>query len=395
MGIDAAYELADFTNTQEKARQEKAMLETAASLAEKSGALAVERDPEKRQELIKGIRKDAVSLESSTSGGFQFARIDSLKVRPPSWLVKGLMETDSFGCLYGDSGAGKSFLAIELAACIATGTPFYGIPAKPGPLIYLAGEGQSGLARRFRAWSIARGVSLDGALLYTNQKPLSRIDKNSMLDVIQALERLILEIGRPPALAVLDTWSRVLGGDDSAPSDAAAGVAAFDDLCSRFGNFAALIVHHEGHTKGRGRGWSGLRAAVDVELRAEQGIDGVVRLECTKAKDIEPIGPMAFHFSTVELGLNDDEGNMVKSAVLTPFGWTPAPEASIKKPVGKNQALAMDVLKQLSAGNESVALDAWREACKEAGLDRSQFWYVKSGMEKTLSGRQRINPHRF
>jgi hypothetical protein len=91
---------------------------------------------------------------------------------------------------------------------------------------------------------------------------------------------------------------------------------------------------------------------------------------------------MAFHFSTVELGLNDDEGNMVKSAVLIPSGWTPAPEASIKKPVGKNQALAMDVLKQLSAGNESIALDAWREACKEAGLDRSQFWYVKSGMEK-------------
>jgi hypothetical protein len=91
---------------------------------------------------------------------------------------------------------------------------------------------------------------------------------------------------------------------------------------------------------------------------------------------------MAFHFSTVELGFNDDEGNMVTSAVLTPVGWTPAPDAAVKKPSGKNQILAMDILNQISAGKEGVTLDAWRDACKEAGLDRSQFWYVKSGMEK-------------
>jgi hypothetical protein len=376
-GIEEGTESIEELNRKHQNKELENEKEKAAAGLAALGAAYATADQSKRQELIEGIRRLAASLEP-TNGRFQFVRIDSLKVRPPSWLVKGLIETDSFGCLYGDPSTGKSFIGIELSSCIAAGVPFYGLPVKKGPVIYLAGEGQSGLARRFRAWSIARGVSLDGASLYTNQKPISLIDKNSMVGVIQALERLILEIGRPPALAILDTWSRVLGGDDSAPSDA----AALDDLRSRFGNFAALIVHHEGHTKGRGRGWSGLRAAVDMELRAELGCDKVLRLECTKSKDTEPIGPMAFHFSTVELGFNDDEGNKVTSAVLTPSGWTPAPEASAKKPVGKNQALAMDVLKQISAGNESVTLDAWREACKETGLDRSQFWYVKTGMEK-------------
>ena len=51
MGIDAASELADFTNAQEKARQEQTLHETAASLAEQSGALVSEADPEKRREL--------------------------------------------------------------------------------------------------------------------------------------------------------------------------------------------------------------------------------------------------------------------------------------------------------------------------------------------------------
>jgi RecA-family ATPase len=375
-------ELDALTRAQDTARQEAALKEMAASLAEKSGALANETDPGKQRELVKEIRRDAVLLEPSAGNGFQFVRMDSLQVRPPLWLVKELIETDSFGCLYGDPTTGKSFIAIELSSCVATGTPFYGLQVKQGPVIFLAGEGQSGLARRFNAWAIARGVSLSGAPLYINCGPVSLIDGDSMVKVIQALERLILEIGWPPVLVILDTWSRVLGGDDSAPSDAAAGIAALDDLRARFGNFAALVVHHEGHTKGRGRGWSGLRAAVDVELRTERGADGVVRLECTKAKDTEPIPPMAFHFATVDLKFNNDEENIVTSAVLTPTGWTPAPGAAVKKPVGKNQALALDVLKQLSAGNENVAMDAWREACKTAGLDRSQFWYVKTGMEK-------------
>jgi hypothetical protein len=55
-------ELANFTNAQETARQEKAIQETMASLAEKSGAFTVEIDHEKRKELIEGIRRAAASL---------------------------------------------------------------------------------------------------------------------------------------------------------------------------------------------------------------------------------------------------------------------------------------------------------------------------------------------
>jgi hypothetical protein len=369
--VDASAELAGLSGAQEQARQRAAEEETAAVLAEKSGALVRESDPEKRRELIKDIRNAAVFLEPPANNGFQFVRIDSLHVRPPSWLVKGLIETDCFGCLYGDPVAGKSFIAIELSLCVATGTPFYDLPVKKGPVIFLAGEGQPGLVRRFKAWSIARHVSINGAPLYINRGSVSLIDGDSMIPVIQALERLILEIWQPPALVILDTWSRVLGGDDSAPSDAAAGVAALDDLRARFGNFAAIVVHHEGHTKGRGRRWSGIRVAVDVELRAERGADGIVRLECTKCTKAKDTEPMAFHFASVDLQINDDEGNAVTSAVLTPAAWTPVPEAGAKKPpIGKNQALALDVLKRLEteAGKEPILLDRWRDECKAEGI---------------------------
>jgi replicative DNA helicase len=61
--IDIKAELDDLTMVQETAQQEKAMRETATSLAEKSGAVAVETDPEKRKELIEVMRRLTASLE--------------------------------------------------------------------------------------------------------------------------------------------------------------------------------------------------------------------------------------------------------------------------------------------------------------------------------------------
>jgi hypothetical protein len=93
---------------------------------------------------------------------------------------------------------------------------------------------------------------------------------------------------------------------------------------------------------------------------------------------------MAFHFATVDLKFNDDEGNMVTSAVLTPAVWTPAPEATPKKQIGKNQTLALEMLKHLETEKaRDVSLDVWRENCKAVGMERSAFWHVKNSLEKS------------
>jgi len=65
--IDIKAEMDDLTMAQETARQEKAMRETAASLAEISGALAVETDPEKRKEYIGKMHRLTASPETVES----------------------------------------------------------------------------------------------------------------------------------------------------------------------------------------------------------------------------------------------------------------------------------------------------------------------------------------
>jgi len=354
-----------------------------AVLAVKEAAKELDKPSSSPEQIISNLQKRISGYgEGSIRQPFRFSRLDSIEVKPASWLVNGLVEVNSFSTLYGDSGAGKSFLAIELAACVATGTPFHGIPVKQGPVIYLAGEGHSGLARRFKAWSIARGVSLEKASLFLSEGAIALIEPTVMGPVCRALEKLIKEIGQNPSLVILDTWSRVLGGDDSAPSDAAAGVAALDGLRARFGNFAAILVHHCGNSeKNRSRGWSGLRAAVDMEYRAERGADGLLRLECTKAKDTSSMDPMAFQFMGVELPIRNESGELVTSAVLNRVDWEPVPKAGKETAMGKNQVMALDILKRMEITGK-VSEKAWQGECKAAGLERNSFWYAKKGLEK-------------
>lgn len=96
----------------------------------------------------------------------RLTRADQIEMRPPHWLLRGMLERDTFALIFGDPGCGKSFLAIDWACRVATGTPWRGQAVKGGPVVYVAGEGQQGFGRRIRAWSEHHGVSLAGVPLY-------------------------------------------------------------------------------------------------------------------------------------------------------------------------------------------------------------------------------------
>ena len=79
----------------------------------------------------------------------------------------------------------------------------------PDPVVYVAGEGQQGLGRRFGAWKIFNDVNLDG-------KPFYVAPAVAMTDVSQReklTEAINSEVGRP-SLIVLDTLARNFGGGD-------------------------------------------------------------------------------------------------------------------------------------------------------------------------------------
>lgn len=252
---------------------------------------------------------------------FQFIAVADLKYRAPKYIIGELIETDTLGLMFGDPGCGKSFLAVDIALSVASGTPFHGRDTKQGAVFFIAGEGHNGLARRFAAWSQARGISLAGVPLFKSERAAQFLDGSSAKAVADAVEGLAVQHGSP-ALIIIDTLARNFGaGDENNTKDMSEFVVAIDDLKARFPGCSVLIVHHSGHAaKERARGAMALKGALDCEYRVEKdGRD--LKLVNTKMKDAEPPQDLYFSFKQVDLD------GIAKSAVLEA---TDAPERQHK-----------------------------------------------------------------
>jgi len=134
----------------------------------------------------------------------------------PRWLVRGLIETPATGLIFGASGAGKSFVAVDLAAAIATGRQWAGRDVGSGPVFYIAGEGRLGLLRRFSAWQLHHKVDIAANRLFLSTLRIE-LDEAGAATVEADADRISTEIGASPALIIVDTLARALpsGGDEN------------------------------------------------------------------------------------------------------------------------------------------------------------------------------------
>ena len=193
---------------------------------------------------------------------------------PTGWSVAS-SSVRSLSCLFGDPSTYKSFLAVDLAACIATGKDFHGHAVRQGPVVYIAGEGQRGIRKRFKAWELVHGIDLAGAPVFLAAQPADLVDERALQDLIAAVQQAASVVGEP-CLIVFDTLARSFGsGDENSSQDMNTLIASSDRLRAVFG-CAVLFVHHSGIAdKGRGRGSSVLRGALDSEFRMDKDPEGV------------------------------------------------------------------------------------------------------------------------
>jgi len=239
------------------------------------------------------------------------------EIKPIKWVIKDIVEADALALIYGGPGSGKSFLAIDLGSSVATGMPWRGIhPVRQGKVIYIAGEGHNGLHRRFAAWKMHNNViAMAQGTMWKSAGAMQTLDPKS----VQAHSDRIAAIcgNDPPILVIIDTLARNYGpGDENSTKDMTAFVTAVDHwFRQRFG-CAVLVIHHSGHNQERARGSSSLKAAVDAEYEVVKSAEGLVTFSTTKMKDAEPAPPKAFELLSVDLGVVDDDGEPITSAVL-------------------------------------------------------------------------------
>lgn len=284
---------------------------------------SLEQTTEELQVMINGARRKGFDQQKSSTKDTVdekclskirpfLRRLSDITLEPIQFLIDGFIPQGSLSMLFGDPGCGKSFLAIDIAMCIATGSSFHSKPVKRGAVIYIAGEGYRGLTQRAWAWAAHKEIPIDNAEIYISRTSVDIPDDDAREKLTSEIYSLLGD-NMEPELIVLDTVARNFGGnDENSTRDMGAFIKAVDAINAEF-DCTTLLVHHTGHVdKSRARGAIALKGALDNEYRLSKN-DEFLTLECTKAKDFEEPKGMRFMLQPLELQTG---GDIIESAII-------------------------------------------------------------------------------
>lgn len=290
---------------------------------------------------------------------------DILALPTKGYAVEQLIRERATYVLYGPSEAGKSLFNNNLVMSFLTETPFLGkYEVKGGPVAYLSGgEGLDAWGDRVRAWLEHYGspevkhpfVAYEDAINLSDTKEVMAL----LMDMVEAL-------GEPPALVIVDTIARHMGGkDDKEGKDA----VVFMNNMDLIRNATGAVVIATGHTPKNDpttiMGSAYYRNNADGTIRLYRREDDIVEMHNEKDKygpKFEPreltmlqVGEgVVFH----ELGvleerkrreISDAERKVLILLYNTPEGCTPKEIHTVRKVVSQStwkQGLAKKLLER-------------------------------------------------
>mgnify|MGYP003149524762 CR=1 FL=1 len=184
-----------------------------------------------------------------------------LEARPkPKWLIEGLIPDNALTCIYGPPGSGKSFLALDMALRLSHGEAFEELDTTLGTVIYLAGEGISGLSGRVEAWLDSNNKSQGNFFVIDRAVDISK----SFTVLIESIQEREIS----PDLIIIDTLARCFGpNDENSTSDMQKFVMGMDALRIELG-CTVLVVHHSSRSERLNlRGNSALEGVLDTIIK--------------------------------------------------------------------------------------------------------------------------------
>ena len=205
---------------------------------------------------------------------------DLANLPQPVPVVEGWLFKDSLAWIWGPSGSGKSFVAVDLAMHVGTGLAWHGHTVDKGRVLYMIAEGASGMAKRTDAWYEANGVAETDVMWLPTAVNMYQPDS------ADALTQVVAQL--QPSLIIIDTLARAsVGAEENSAKDAGVLIDNMDRLRIASGGACVMMVHHSGKeaTLG-GRGSSAFKGAMESELQVEGGLTNLI-LKNTKQKNIE------------------------------------------------------------------------------------------------------------
>jgi AAA domain len=188
-------------------------------------------------------------------------RAAQLATAPPSahnWLIEGLWSAEAVGIIGGPPKTCKSFLALDLAVAVASGTPclrHFPVPQR-GPVLLFAAEDNVHVVRaRLEGIAAAAGVVFDDLDIHIITVPVLRLDRREDRLALAATVALLL-----PKLLVLDCFVRLHGVDENVVGEVAP-ILAYLRTLQRSHHTAVALVHHARKGAAHERGGQALRGS--------------------------------------------------------------------------------------------------------------------------------------
>jgi AAA domain-containing protein len=217
------------------------------------------------------------------------------------YLLKGLISPAEISIWVGPPKCGKSFLMLYVAYMLSLGRSVFGRRVKATVVLYVAAEGEGGIANRIKALRIRYG---DSPNFHFIAQPADLLHTTGHL---KEMKNAVDGVGAQ--LVVLDTLSRLMaGGDENAPGDMGMFVRNVTELKHDTGAHVAIVHHGTKSSNGSSpRGHGSLTGADDALVEVQKLEDGSRLASVIHAKD-DPDGMRwGFNLEPVELGKDEDD----------------------------------------------------------------------------------------
>ena len=291
-----------------------------------------------------GVLPQTTASNLQPTRSSRYVLLGSAEIRlltPITWRLKGVFPQSGLAAIFGPSGSGKSFLSLDMSACIAEGRDWFGIRTAACDVTYIQLEGEAGLRNRVAAWEKAHGRSLPPKLRFIAQ-PFQLTSGSDLQGVLEVLPK--------GGVVFIDTLNRAAPTADENSSKDMGFILEAAKRLSREMDSLVIVVHHTGKDVVRGmRGHSSLFAALDGAIEVSRDATGRRAWSIAKSKDGGDDKTVRFTLRTHILG-QDADGDDITSCTVEP-------DASaifvIKQPSGKSQQAALATLKRELGNSQS------------------------------------------
>lgn len=185
------------------------------------------------------------------------------------WLVTGLWSEQAVGIVGGEPKCCKSFLALDMAVAVASGTPclrHFPVPQAGRVLLYAAEDALHVVRARLEGICAAAGCTLVDLDVQVITAPTLRLDLPTDR---AALERTVQAL--QPRLLILDPFVRLHRVDENASGEVAPLLAYLRELQRRYA-LSVLLVHHAKKSSGRIRAGQALRGSSEFHAWGDSNL---------------------------------------------------------------------------------------------------------------------------